>query len=67
MDNRAIANYPLCATVISMNKEKPKATSYRFYTKQRRIIKSVSKKLKVSEAEVVRRAIDELAGKTVSV
>jgi hypothetical protein len=45
--------------VISMNKEKPQATSYRFYAKQRRIIKSISKKLKISDAEVVRRAVDQ--------
>ena len=48
-----------------MNKEQPKATNYRYYKKQTRKVKSLSRKLTkaerkvVSEAEVVRRAIDD--------
>jgi len=47
-----------------MNKEKPQGTNYRFYKKQLRKIKSSAKILtkverkQVSEAEVVRRAVD---------
>ena len=52
---------------ITMNKEKPQGTNYRYYKKQRRTVKSLAKRLsaieaqKISEAEVARRAIDHFA------
>ena len=41
-----------------MNKEKPTVISPRVYKKHRVIIKTAAKKLRVSEAEVVRRAVE---------
>jgi hypothetical protein len=42
----------------SMNKEKPTVISPRVYKKHRMIIKKASRRLRLSEAEVVRRAIE---------
>jgi hypothetical protein len=41
-----------------MNKEKPTVISPRVYKKHRVIIKKAARKLRVSDAEVVRRALD---------
>jgi hypothetical protein len=41
-----------------MNKEKPTVISPRVYKKHRDIIKRAARKLRVSDAEVVRRAIE---------
>jgi hypothetical protein len=49
---------------MNKEKEKPMGTNYRFYKKQTRKVKALAKKLtkaegmKISEAEVARRAID---------
>jgi hypothetical protein len=42
-----------------MNKEKPAVISPRVYKRHRDIIKKAARKLRVSEAEVVRRALDD--------
>jgi hypothetical protein len=44
-----------------MNKEKPTVISPRVYKKHRTIIKKAARKLRVSEAEVVRRALEAFA------
>jgi hypothetical protein len=41
-----------------LNKEKPTVMSPRVYKKQRVIIKKAARKLRVSDVEVVRRALD---------
>jgi hypothetical protein len=41
-----------------MNKEKPTVISPRVYKKHRVIIRSTARKLRVSHAEVVRRALE---------
>ncbi len=43
-----------------MNKEKPAVISPRVYKKHRKIIKSMSRSMKCSEAEVVRIALERL-------
>jgi hypothetical protein len=65
---RSCNAYPVPVTPVTpvlhseyMNKEKPTVISPRVYKKHRVIIKKAARKLRVSEAEIVRRAIELFA------
>jgi hypothetical protein len=44
-----------------MKEEKPLSSNFRLYKKERRIIQSLAKRLDISKAEVVRRALGKYA------
>jgi hypothetical protein len=46
---------------MAINEEKPRPLGSRVYKRHRKIIKSMARQLDVSEAEVVRRAIEQLS------
>jgi hypothetical protein len=54
----AISPLPIVDMVLYARMEKPAVISPRVYSRHRTIIKKASRKLKVSEAEVVRRALE---------